>query len=620
MAINNRYIQVHPDALIEWIWDDQFFFEDEYSIIKDSKNNISSFTFSKNAVQLNNYNKLPQQLYLIDKLVNRYGIVDTDNKLFLQESKYINNQPSKFDKVKIWFPLNYTFPTSTGFYLNIYTLNYENNIKYNLTNYFLDITVAGELFKITNEISTFRLNEKLWGKSITLYVPSVYSEAQERVNNAPKLGTINYNLTNGSLGLSQTSPITIDFRLLTNKSTILNETTYITTPPLITSIPQTPEYNNVSVGIQEASDGDYFIINGLYNNILGDFETFMNTLESSGKRSYILYTITAYEENIPQDAIDIYVYKDFYKQISYRPIFKFTNTTASIRVDMKIINSVDSSVITKSAELAITGNVVTKYGKYVTPINISNAIKPKLYNSKPTTLMLPPQELINSHIKRKIPTTTEVKYIPYPVLTDSYNVIASNVSSKNQSTTFFGYGNLQLLITPFDNIIKIKIAKQVTNDKVEPFVLPVSNSIIQLIFKSSTSELRIPLYLESNEVDLNNGVLIFKISSTEQATLKKIYQLNKSFYITLTTNGIETSIYDGKFILLEQTPRVLSNIEEIITPKFIPNLNLSNTSLSNTNLSIPGNLTSKPVIKTTDNIVKQIIDTELSLTQFKRML
>ena len=620
MAINNRYVQVHPDALIEWIWDDQFFFEDEYSIIKDSQNNISSFSFSKNAVEPGNFNKIPQQLYLVDKLINRYGIADPENKAFLQESKYTNNQPSKFDKVKIWFPLNYTFPTSTGFYLNISTLNYENNIKYNLANYFLDITLAGELFKITNEISTFRLNEKLWGKSITIYVPSVYNEALERVNNAPKIGTINYNLTNGNLGLSQTAPITIDFRLLTSKSTILNAISYITTPPLITSIPQTPEYNNVSVSIQEAIDGDYFIINGLFNNILGEFETFMNTLESSGKRSYILYTITSYEENIPQDPIDIYVYKDFYKQISYRPIFKFTNTTASIRVDMKIISSVDSSVITKSTELAIVGNMVAKYGKYVTPININNAIKPKLYNSKPTTLMLPPQELINSHIKRKIPTTTSVKYIPYPILTDTYNIIASDVNSKNQSGTYFGYGNLQLLITPFDNSIKIKVAKQIKNDTIESFIFPAVNSIIQLIFKSSTSELRIPLYLESNEVDLNNGILVFKIASSEQAILKKIYQLNKSFYITLTTNGIETSVYDGKFILLEQTPRVSNNIQEPITTKFIPSLNVSNISLSNNNLALPGNLTSKPITKTSDNIVKQIIDTDLSLTQFKRLL
>ena len=54
MAVTSRYLQVHPDALIEWIWDDQFFFEDEYSIITDTKNNscFNSF-FSHNSGKYN---------------------------------------------------------------------------------------------------------------------------------------------------------------------------------------------------------------------------------------------------------------------------------------------------------------------------------------------------------------------------------------------------------------------------------------------------------------------------------------------------------------------------------------------------------------------------------------
>ena len=66
MAVSSRYIQVHPDALVEWIWDDQFFYEDEYSVISDIQNNVTSFAFSKNAIDAANYNKIPQQLYLID--------------------------------------------------------------------------------------------------------------------------------------------------------------------------------------------------------------------------------------------------------------------------------------------------------------------------------------------------------------------------------------------------------------------------------------------------------------------------------------------------------------------------------------------------------------------------
>lgn len=622
MAINTRFIQVHPDAVIEWIWDDSFFYEDEYSVIKDTLNGVSSFAFNKNATNTGNYNKIPQQLYLIDKLINKYGIADPDVKTFLQESKFANNQPSRFDQIKIWFPIHYTFPTSTGFYLKLSGMNYENTVPYNFANYFLDITVPGELNKIINETQPFRLNEKLWGKSITINIPSLYDESRERTNNLPTLGTINYNLTNGELGLSQTSPISIDFRFLSSKQTILGETTYILTPPLITNIPQAPEYNNLAVNIEEATDGDYYLINGLFNSSIGEFEIFMDSLAASGRRSYILYSITTYEENLPQDTIEIYVYADFLNKISFRPILKFTSTSAAIRVDMKLINAVDNSVVTKTAEIALLGNTVSKYGKYVTPINISGAIKPKIYNSKPDQLVLSPADLLNSHLRRKNNTMkTEIKYVPYPVLTTTYNIVAQDTSVVNNITKYLGFGELELIITPFDNIVKIKIANKVNQATYNPFVIPSSNSITQLVFKSATTELRIPLYMESNEVDLAAGVVVFKISSNDQAQLKKIYQTNKTFYITITTNGIETVIYDGIFSLLQEQPRVIKNsTTATITPRR-SNAITEEVFLNPLNINLGASLTPPPILNPTlsTSILENITKNQLNVVQLKRL-
>lgn len=616
MAVNSRFIQVHPDALVEWVWDDQFYYADNYSVIRDIQNNVSSFAFSDNATDPDNYNKIPQQLYLIDSLINKYGIADPAVKAFLQESQFVNNQPSKFDIIKIWFPIHYTFPSTAGFFLKTYGLNYENAVSYNFSNYFLDITIPGELAKIVNEPQPFRHNQRLWGKSLTIYVPSLYTESRLRTNNAPTLGTVNYNLTNGALGLSQTSPIFIDFRFLTSKEIVLGETTYRTTPAQPVSIPQAPEYNNLGVSIVEATDGDYFKINGIYNGSAGEFETFMAALDQSGKKSYLLYSITTYEENIPQQTRDIYVYQDFLTGIDdYRPVLKFSNTTASIRVDMKLVSAADGSIITKSAEYALTGNAVAKYGKFATPINISGAIKPKLYNSKPDQIALPPMELLNSHLKRKNNSKPEVRYIPYPVLTNVFNIIAQDASKKTNSGTYFGFGDLELVLSPFDNVVKLKIAQQVNANGVMPFSLPSSNSVIQLVFKSATSILRVPLYLESNEVDLNSGVVVFKISAADSAQLKKIHQTSKNFYLTITTNGIETMIYDGVFSLLDESPRVSNGVTSVSTkPKLSTQapVNIANQ------VSLPGNFTPKPVT-TVGNMIKQITNNTLTATQLKKI-
>jgi len=616
MSVNSRFIQVHQDALIEFIQDDQFYFEDDYSIIKDVKNNEVSFTFSKNVNVATNYNKIPNQLYLVDSLINRYGISDPDVKSFLQETKYINNQPSKYDKIKIWFPIHYNFAASTGFYLKSYTLDYTNKLKYNLSNFYLDTKVQSDLNKIDNEPTPFRLNQKLWGKSITLYIPSIYTEAQNRVNNNPTAGTINYNLTSGVSGLSTTSPIYFDFRFLSTKSTILNETTYITTPGIITNIPQAPEYNTLGVEISRATDGDYFLINGLYNGSIGEFENFMNVLEQSGRKSYVLYSITEYEDNLPQDTKDIYVYQEFIKKLTYRPIFKFTNTVASIRVDMKLISAVDSTVITKSSEIVLTGNEIAKYGKFVTPINITNAIKPKLYNSKPDQLVLPSADIINSHLKRKAQKKLEIRYVPYPVLMDVHNVVAQEMTVVKNNTSFSGFGDLKITLTPFDNIVKFGIFTKDGESNIKPFEIPSANTLVNLVFKSTTNELRIPLYVESNEVDLSKGIVVFKLTSKNNEVLKSIIKTSKIFYITLTTNGIETVLYDGTYELLSSTTR--RDITTINLNGKLINVNKLKPVGKNT-VSNTSNKNNSEFSLATD-VLTQLNKNSLNTNQLKRLL
>ncbi len=614
MASTSRYIRVHQDALIEWISDDSYFYEDEYSIVKDTLNGVSSFSFSKNATDPVNYNKIPNQLYLIDQIINKFGVADPDAKPFLQEVKYANNAPSKFDRVKIWFPIHWTFPNLAGMFLKIWTLNYENSTPFGLCNFYLDSSIPSEINKLTTEGDPLRLYDKLWGKSITLYVPSVYTEALNRTNNSPTLGTINYNLTSGQLGLSTTSPIFIDFRYLTAKENVLGQLSFFTLPPLVTSIPQTPEYNNLAVQIVNADDGDYFKINGIYNGTIGEFDQFMGMLENLGKRSYLLYSITVFEETLPQSTKDVYVYKDFSKGIDdYRPVLKLTNTTASIQVEMKLINSVNGTVISKLTNIAITGSDIGKYGKNVTPINIDGAIKPKIYNSKPNNLILPNHSIINKQIKKQFGSGSgEIKFVPYPVITNIANIVADQISGITKGETFLGLGALTLSLTPFDNIIKLRIAEK-KGDAIKPMSFPSSNSTIQLVFKSASAELRVGLFMESNEVDLVQGVLVFKISSLDNNVLKKIFETNQNFYVTIISNSIETSLYDGRFTLLNEVARSINS--SFTNDNTVTGIQNTQSPIDQTNTSeiTPGVTNVDPNISTS----QKIQDANLTQDQIK---
>lgn len=593
--VESKYIQVNNNALIEIIHDDQNMKSFDYSIIHDQKNNIKSFVINE-STDLNN---LDYQLFSIDKTLNKYGIVDFNKYNFLTKTDYVNNQNSEYTTIKIWFPINYIFNDTNGFYLNIFTYDYDNIVKYDLSNFYLDKSNTTLYNSIVLETQPFRMNNKVWGKSITLSIPSVSYESALRPNFQAQVGSINYNLT-GSNGLSKTAPIYFDFRFLYNKKNILNEITYYTTNQLIFSTPQSIINTNLSVVIEHAKDGDYFIINGKYNDSVGELEKYMDMKALSGNQSYILYSITVYEDNIPQSTRDIYVYDNYSVGISdYRPVLKYTNTLASIKVEMKIISNVDNSMDVKMTEYILTGNEVAKYGKYLSTINITGSIKPKLYNSAPTKVNLPTQDIINSFFKRKASKKLELRYVPYPVLFNVFNIAIQNVTDNSDIKP---NGELLIELKPFDNVFKFNIINYIDNTNREGYSIPVENTIVNMVFKNDFYSVRIPLYIESNEVDLKNGIVVFKISSDDLSNIKKIYYNTNSFYITLITNSIETVLYNGKF-----------KLEEYNTPS-------SNTPTSNTLTAVKPLTALKPLtIKGTNdvfkaNTIKIIEDNKLTQT------
>ena len=94
-----------------------------------------------------------------------------------------------------------------------------------------------------------------------------------------------------------------------------------------------------------------------------------------------------YEENIQTNKQTVTVTDDFTKKILYRPILTFTNTTAAIKVEMRIIDLVDMSTVSRFSTIGLDGNV-QKYGKKLISLNVQNLNKLKIYNAKPDEIVL----------------------------------------------------------------------------------------------------------------------------------------------------------------------------------------------------------------------------------------
>jgi hypothetical protein len=548
-----KYINIHDDVLIEWTYNHDNISEN-YSVWTNLKTQTKSF------LSTSNNNKHEYTLFDIDNVLKKYSKLDIEKYNFLKIQNYFTS-PISYDKLNIFFPFNYDFNSYIGFLIKIYTYDYENkNIIY-LSNYFYDKTDLNieKLMKLTKP---FRYGEREWGKYLTLSIPSVNSVSNDRVittlENKPTKNSINYNLSNNNIGLSLTSPIFIDYLFIVDRETILNNTYYYMGDTYSSSIIKIPEYQPLSVTIKESTEWDFFEIYGEYNGSNENIDNFIRNLEEKGRRINIEYIITLYEENIQSGfPIRFMITENFSQKIEYRPIFKYSNTTASIDIQMNIIDLVDNSTISRTSTLSLTKNLF-KYGKKLSRLQIDTINKPKIYNYRSDNVI---------HTNDNITTSTSygITKVPYPLLISNYKILVSSSNSQSSLDDFKSNGLLNLLLTPFDNIIKFKIFKQIdTNGLPEEYDMSdiLTNSKLTLIFKSDNEIVEKDIFYESDENDIKTGVVIFKISENNINIIKN-FKDDDNFYLTIVGNNTKTLLYSGKFSIYE-------NIKFINENSYIP--------------------------------------------------
>jgi hypothetical protein len=143
-------------------------------------------------------------------------------------------------------------------------------------------------------------------------------------------------------------------------------------------------------------------------------------------------------------------------------------------------------------------------------------------------------------------TIIEKIKIPYPVLIDRHNIMAKSENAVLNSKTFLGFGKMQILLYPFDNVVNFVV---VSGTARAPKYLDMSSfSDIKLVIKNDNSSLEFDLYEESGEVDLVNGIISFKITQSKFYAIKKIYLTGiNAFYITGSNTSVTSVIYTGLY-------------------------------------------------------------------------
>lgn len=543
----SKYVKVDKNVLIEYIYDDGNLIGESYDISVNIKTRSYSFLSgtSSNTININS-----NTLFPIDLVTNTYGKFDSVTYPFLQVRDYSEGFPIRYDTIKVHLPINYTFGEYLGIYIRAYAFD-SNSKTYDLSNFYFDKSDINQSNLLSYDNPPLYFQEKLWGKSISLDIPSLYAVSGQRTGSNVKSNTINYNLTSG-LGLDQSTPLFIDFQFLIDKSTVNSATTYILSSKNTITLPQTPEFEKVGVMIEESQNGDFFEIYGIYNGTIGDFNEFMTRSYYAGHRYYVEYNITMYEQNIRGKSMRVVMTSDFLNKVEYRPIIKYSTTTAIIDVQMIIIDAVDSSQILRTASYGMLQDQVAKYSLFLMKINLSNAHKPKIYNQKNT---ISSQISSNTSISNKVIETIKV---PYPVLIDKYNVVAKSDNVQISKDIFYGMGKIMITLFPFDNIVKFIIARNISN--AIDYIDLTSMGEINIVIKNQSLSVEMGLYSESDEIDLSKGFVVFRILSSKMNDIKKIYDSGTNvFYITSRQQNISSVIYSGLFKMYDS----LDNISDL---------------------------------------------------------
>jgi hypothetical protein len=652
MAKISKFVKLHKDILMEYVYNDGNLLSEPYNIIVNSRDQILSYVSADTTAT---GNKLVNQLFKLDSITNKFGKVNPSYYSFLQLKNYSSGIPVRHDTIKFHIPINWTFGEYLGFYIKVYTYDKQNRNTYELSNFYFDMTDISQQQELLNFTSPPLLfQEKLWGKNIQIEIPSISEVSAQITNNKPKENSINANLTNGD-GLSSLSPIFIDFHFITNIQTINGITNYLLTTKITTTISQTPEFERLGLVIKESNNGDYFEIYGTYNDTIAEFKRFIDDSVNLGNRYYVQYSITLYEQNIRGKTTTYTVTDGFNETIDYRPIIKYSTTTAIIDVEMKLIDAVDESSIIRKASYGMLQDQVSKYSLSMTKINLKNAFKPKIYNIKNS---IDPSMIgnINSQgmlgefgggfgsggagvdVNSNINSSSNLNNfgdgdgvwvrrggfgtdgfdtdgfgsdgfgldgfgsggfgsggfgsgaggfgsgaggrgiqtikIPFPVLVERFKAIAKSENTSLNKDKFYGIGKLMINIFPFDNVISFNIAEGV---ETKPKYLNLTTyGEIKLVFKNDNNTVEFPLYIETQQVNLSIGQLVFRITAGKFGELKRMYESGINlFYITSTINNISNVIYAGLFKAFDAVDNVKTlnaNVRDVMISEAMPSI------------------------------------------------
>ena len=398
----------------------------------------------------------------------------------------------------------------------------------------------------------FILGETLYSKFIDIKIPTLVNQNSEFDDLFYGDGTL------GSSDLDPSASYELTFKLINNLETFNGFDYFTTAEENKFTVSREDEFQDFTVVVEDAADGDYFRIYGEKDNSIGSFEAYiLNQITKTSDDIIVMFDVDVFE-SIGTSEVKTFQttytqYEDFSTAIVFRPVIINSNIASSFSIDvtMRIWNQTDNTQIVKRASLSI--DQAAKYGKRLQKLKIDSPNQlTEVYNVLP---QFASNKIVAGIFTDNLPRS--VKYVP--AFVERHNVIATsatvrfdtgneNIMTQNlteiDTSDFKTEGNLVIKIPPFTSYYKFVVAKK-KQDDVE-FISFVNAENVIMTFSDGNQKLKFN-HVSNKDINMGEGELLFKISEASANTIRGMK--NNTFYISVNNGIDENMILSGKFTI-----------------------------------------------------------------------
>lgn len=448
-----------------------------------------------------------------------------------------------YDTVRLHLRAGYSFAARgyEGFLFQV-AANKLSGIKNYLTSI---VYLNSSSFEIQNP-KPFIIGETMYSKFIEVKVPSL-------ANMDPDF--ISWFFGSGQDALDPNSNYEFIYKSIESLDNSTGFDIISTTEEVAFTLPKEDQNQDIAAVVEEANDGDYFLLHGTKDGSISEFDKYIQGRQSTSSDDItVFHDIAVYEQITTYFdktyEMSITQVENFDEPIPFRPVITNSSSATAYNIDytLRIYNESNNTQIVKKA--SYTSYNVGKYGKRLQAVNLpgSNSVM-KVYNTLPNVLE-------NRMIIENLATLPEnqTRFVPtfierMNIVTGSTNVtIAGNEVVDSSEIKYKSDGESKLVLSPFDNYVKFKIAKLDGNDLISISLENVDSVVLNL------GSISIENSLNYADVELAEGEIMFKIEEKNATAAAK--NSGGTYMLSIKNGQDKTLIHHGTYEILGSTKKV----------------------------------------------------------------